>query len=34
MTSAIAPGIDQLSLNITQEMHVRASLDALLGIAL
>jgi hypothetical protein len=28
MTSAIAPGIDQLSLNITQEMHVRASLDA------
>ena len=28
MTSAIAPGIDQLSLNITQEMHVRASLEA------
>ena len=28
MTSAIAPGIDQLSLNITQEIHVRASLDA------
>ena len=28
MTAAIAPGIDQLSLNITQEMHVRASLDA------
>jgi len=28
MTAAIAPGIDQLSLNITQEMHVRASLEA------
>ena len=28
MTAAIAPGIDQLSLNITQEIHVRASLDA------
>jgi len=27
MTAAIAPGIDQLSLNITQEMHVRASLE-------
>ena len=27
MTAAIAPGIDQLSINISQEMHVRAWLD-------
>jgi len=27
MTTAIAPGIDQLSINITQEIHVRASLE-------
>ena len=27
MTAAIAPGIDQLSLNITQEIHVQASLE-------
>jgi hypothetical protein len=27
MTPAIAPGIDQLSINISQEIHVRASLE-------
>ena len=27
MTAAIAPGIDQLSINITQEIHVGASLE-------
>jgi len=27
MTTAVAPGLENLSLNITQDIHVRASLD-------
>jgi hypothetical protein len=27
MTTALAPGLENLSINITQDMHVRASLD-------
>ena len=28
MTTAVAPGLENLSINITQDIHVRASLDA------